>query len=130
MIIGTKKAIFTGLAVVAIGAFAVEMTSEAKGARAVGDVHAPVAESIDHRIGSAFELAGIAPAAAKTAAAKKGDRLPARCLGQAWPAIGAECLSRAGMDAAEPVRTVTVEYRTGPATSVLMRMPAGELASR
>jgi len=82
------------------------------------------------RLEEAFRLAdGLAVderlLARLTAAARKADRLAAAsdCTGQAWP-YAAACL-------AGTIRTVTVEYRPGDATSVLVRLPAAaQIASR
>lgn len=59
------------------------------------------------------------------AAARKADRLAAApdCTGQTWPYAAGTCLAGA-------VRTVTVEYRPADGTSVLVRMPAAQIASR
>jgi hypothetical protein len=58
----------------------------------------------------------------------KGD-LP-RCAGQSWPNVSPECLVRADGRPAGAVRTVTVGYQAGEATTVLVRMPAPLVASR
>jgi hypothetical protein len=67
-----------------------------------------------------------------TAAARKADRLaaPADCAGQAWPYVAAGCLAGVEVRAAQAVRTVTVEYRVGDSTSVLVRLPAQQVAGR
>jgi hypothetical protein len=93
---------------------------------------------LSERIDAAFALAGaVAVDEAIThrvaAAARKADRLAAAkdCSGQAWPYIAAGCL--AGMDGAgraPTVRTVTVEYRVGDKASVLVRLPAQQIAGR
>jgi hypothetical protein len=53
----------------------------------------------------------------------------AACSSQAWPHIAPECLAAAeGASARGSVRTITVEQRQGANTSVLVRLPATELA--
>jgi len=90
---------------------------------------------VDQRIASAFAVAPgfTADPAIERAAqqARKGD-LPARvsCAGQSWPAIASDCLVATDGTAARPARFVTVGYQTGPDASVLMRMPAPQIASR
>jgi len=67
-------------------------------------------------------------------AAGKGDSLraaPLACTTQAWPHVSRECLVAAdGTPARASVRTITMERREGVNTSVLVRMPAPELAQR
>jgi hypothetical protein len=52
------------------------------------------------------------------------------CFGQVWPDITPECLVKATGAAAAPVRTVTMGYQVGEATTVLVRVPALNTASR
>lgn len=67
----------------------------------------------------------------------KADRLDAAtrrdpCRQLAWPFISAECVSRTNR-IEEPrlaSRTVTVEQRPAPGVSVLVRVPAEDLAER
>ena len=68
------------------------------------------------------------------------DRLPQHavavagadiCSAQTWPNIAPQCLT--AVDGTPPhreFRTVTIEQRPNPASSVLVRMPAAKLASR
>ena len=77
-----------------------------------------------------------AQAAARIATMKEQSRLPAEaegfgdCGGGRWPNLATACLvSFDGAPAAVAARTVTVEYRSGEAGSVLVRLPV-ELASR
>ncbi len=64
----------------------------------------------------------------------KADLLKARhgaCEAQAWPNVAPECLQAAdGTPARGRVRMITVEQRDGSNTSVLMRVPASEIARR
>lgn len=67
--------------------------------------------------------------------AAKGDRLGAdvgeTCRNHAWPNIARECLVAAeGTPVRNVVRTITVEMREGANTSVLVRVPAGDMAQR
>jgi hypothetical protein len=60
----------------------------------------------------------------------KGDlQVKSGCADQKWPDIAPECLVGRNR-AAHPVRMITIGYQTGNATSVLVRMPAPEVASR
>lgn len=52
------------------------------------------------------------------------------CFGQVWPDITAECLSKVSGSVSLPVRTVTLGYQVGQSTTVLVRTPAPEVASR
>jgi hypothetical protein len=55
----------------------------------------------------------------------------ASCAGQAWPNISRECLvAENGAQVRKPARTITIEKREGVNSSVLMRVPAAEIASR
>jgi len=66
-------------------------------------------------------------------AGRKGDRLPARsaCADQTWPYIAAACLTpESGGAKPRAVRVVTVEERQGTNTSVLVRIPQADVASR
>ena len=65
----------------------------------------------------------------------KGDLLhaapPRGCASQAWPNVAPECLAAAdGTPARSGVRMITVEQQEGPNTSVLVRIPAAEVAQR
>lgn len=85
------------------------------------------------------QIAVYAPAAsslaARTESGAKGDSLRVkmddRCATQTWPNISSDCLVAAnGTPVRKAVRTITIEERTGPNTSALVRRPAGEMASR
>lgn len=63
----------------------------------------------------------------------RGDSLSVadRCADQAWPHIPHECLTAVGTATArKSVRTITIEQREGANTSVLVRLPAPQLAQR
>lgn len=68
--------------------------------------------------------------------ASKGDQLRTAGLGescraQAWPNIARECLVAAeGTPVRNMVRTITVETRESANTSVLVRLPSGDVAQR
>jgi hypothetical protein len=53
------------------------------------------------------------------------------CATEAWPNISRECLvAENGAKARKPARTITIEKREGQNTSVLVRVPAAEIATR
>jgi hypothetical protein len=85
------------------------------------------------RIGMAFASlseAAIDPAIAAAAArAPKGDFAPA-CANAVWPNIEAACLATADGRPARHVRTITIGYQAGGNTTVLVRLPAAEIAQR
>ncbi len=87
------------------------------------------------RIASAFALA---PAVATDASiqiatriARKGD-LGARpaCFGGTWPDVAPGCLTLADGSAAPAIRSVTVGVQSGESTTMLIRVPAPQVASR
>jgi hypothetical protein len=83
-------------------------------------------------IAAAGQGAAVTEAAAEPAEAEatRGDLLvPIECLNQVWPDISPECLIGDDGATSAEVRTVTIGYETGEDSSVLMRMPARELAS-
>lgn len=68
---------------------------------------------------------------AAAAQAAKGDFLERPgCFGQVWPDISPDCLAKVGSTPRLAARTVTIGYRIGEASSVLIRMPAPEVAER
>ncbi|MYZ48526.1 hypothetical protein [Propylenella binzhouense] len=69
--------------------------------------------------GVGLTAADVLSPAVVTAAAGKADRLSG-CGAETWPNVSSACTGRA----VPPARTVTVEYRNAPATSVLVRLPA------
>jgi hypothetical protein len=89
-------------------------------------------------------MRGAAMAATFTAAAEreatgtvkgaKSDSLrkePAgHCATQAWPHITPDCIASDGTGSRKSVRTITIEQREGSNVSVLVRVPAPEVASR
>jgi hypothetical protein len=83
---------------------------------------------------TAPRLIAYAVPTASATAGTRGDslRLAAdRCAAQAWPHIPQECLTSAGTaPVRKTVRTITVEQREGAGTSVLVRLPATEVAQR
>jgi hypothetical protein len=65
--------------------------------------------------------------------ALKGDRLAAHpdCVDQTWPHIAPACLAASNAGSQEKrVRMITIEARKGENTSVLVRVPQAEIASR
>lgn len=97
----------------------------------------PQGEAVPARVLKITYAAG-GPEEAKgpqTSTKTKGDLLrpgPQRnCASQAWPNIAPECLGAAdGTPFRGPVRMITVEQREGANTSVLVRVPAAEVAQR
>lgn len=85
------------------------------------------------RIGRAFASlseARIDPAIAAAAArAPKGDFAPV-CVTAVWPNIEVACLAIADRRPASHVRTITIGYRVGDNTTILVRVPAAEIAQR
>jgi hypothetical protein len=99
------------------------------GARAVESM--PASGIAGERIAAAFAVAPAEAAAPPLGAAKKDDLLVAAgCTGQKWPDIVPACLVTAHGAPARPVRNVAVGYQVGEATTVLVRMPAPQIASR
>jgi hypothetical protein len=66
------------------------------------------------------------------ATALKGDRLAAHpnCVDQTWPHIAPACLAASAGSQEKRVRMITIETREGENTSVLVRVPQAEIASR
>ena len=53
-----------------------------------------------------------------------------KCELEAWPYVSVECVaSGGGTNASRPVRTITLEKRDAPATSVLVRVPQMTVAA-
>jgi hypothetical protein len=79
-------------------------------------------------------LVAYAAPSARTTTQGRTDSLRAasdRCAAQAWPYIPHECLtSGATAPARKSVRTITIEQRDGVSTSVLVRLPAQQVAQR
>jgi hypothetical protein len=90
---------------------------------------------VSERIGGAFAVVDsmdLAPAnRAVPVRVSKGD-LPAdrACAGETWPNITSDCIVAADGSRVEDVRYVTVDFRTGEAETVLLRVPSSDLASR
>jgi hypothetical protein len=131
----TKKshmmnAVVAGVLVAMSAAMVVPVVSAARAA--AGDA---AIDPIGERIGTAFASVEEtrAPQALSTAAVRvaKGD-LMARpgCAGATWPNIDADCLARTDGSAAPHARFITVGHEVGAATTVLVRIPAAEVASR
>ncbi len=92
------------------------------------------ADAVSIRIDGAFALAPVAgPAPAVEAAARRaarGDLIGTVCADQKWPEISARCLGLADGVSRPVVRSVTIGYPTDTATTVLVRLPAQQVASR
>ena len=123
-------AIILGIALIVAGLLAAPFNASARAA--AGQTGIDVAAD---RIGGAFATLPeieIDPALAAAAARlSKGDLdASAACAEAVWPDVAASCLSTADGARARPVRTVTIGYQAGANTTVLMRVPAGEVAQR
>ena len=88
------------------------------------------------QVGPETRALAVAPATSdQVVGSGKSDRLDARaqadCATQVWPYISAGCLIPVGeARAPRPVRTIAVETREGPNTSVLVRVPQTTVAAR
>lgn len=121
-------ALIVGLALIVAGLLVAPFNAPASAAATVGsDIAAD-------RIGVAFAdlPESTAHPAIKSAAvrASKGDRLAPSCAGAVWPNVDASCLSTSGGEPAKNVRMVTIGYQSDDSTTVIVRLPAGEFASR
>jgi hypothetical protein len=111
----------------ALPAFAAEPPAANSDAVALRDV-ATAADRIGRAFASLSE-AEIDPAVAAAAArAPRGDFAPA-CASAVWPNIEAACLAADGRPVSD-VRTITIGYQVGDNTTVLLRIPAAEIALR
>lgn len=120
-------AALTGFAVLATAMAAAPLGASANAAAITGYEAA--------RIGGAFaSIPDVEPSQALTKAAKqavKGDREPVRgCAAATWPNIDRACLVTVDGRPAPAVRTITIGYQEGGSTTVLVRVPAAEIASR
>lgn len=122
-------AILVGIALIVAGLLIVPFNASARAAASEG------ADVASDRIGGAFAVISDREPAAEIAAAAalvfKGDLgAESICAGATWPNIDASCLARTDGSASHPVRLITIGYQSGSATTVLVRVPAGEVASR
>ena len=122
-------AILMGLALIIVGLLIAPFNASA---RAAGQLDTGVATD---RIGGSFAtLTEMQPDPALAAAAArvlKGDLAAApACAGAVWPNIDAACLSTADGSPARHVRSITIGYQAGENTTVLVRVPAQEMAQR
>jgi hypothetical protein len=117
-----------GLSLTAAGVMAVPLNG-------AGPANASDAD-VTQRVSLGFAAAPVhaaVPGALEAAAGRvaKGDFFERPgCFGQVWPEISAECLSKVAGLTSLPARTVTIGYQIGDATTVLVRMPAPQVASR
>ncbi len=92
-------------------------------------------DTISERIGGAFaviDMNGLQPAnRAVPMRAAKGD-LPSdrACATETWPNITGDCIVSADGGPTSDVRYVTVDFQSGDAETVLLRVPSSDLASR
>ncbi len=121
-------AALTGFALTLAGLVATPFNTSAS---AAGQIQFDSAGRID---GAFASIAAIDPAPAlKTAVlrAAKGDKFaPANCESAVWPNIDRACLTNVDGSPAPAVRTITIGYQKGDATTVLVRMPAPAFAAR
>jgi hypothetical protein len=119
-------AILFGLALIAAGLL-MAPPSDARAAAVAGP------DAASTRIADAFaDLPQRVPAPSLQAAAMrlgKGD-LGSGCDTAAWPNVASSCLVTADGRPAHPVRTITIGYQADATTTVLLRLPAGEVAQR
>ena len=122
--------ILAAAALVGIGAMLAGLTSAPFHGSARAVEAASTTDIAADRIAAAFSaLPG--EEGAPTVVASKGDLLVAAgCAGQKWPDIAPTCLVQADGSTARPVRSVLTSYQSGEATTVLVRMPAPQIASR
>ncbi len=76
------------------------------------------------------ERVRVAHEGASDAPLAKADRVTGagECTGQTWPYVAPKCLvSKTGRPVREPVRTITVEIRTGEGQSTLVRRRADDV---
>lgn len=121
--------------IVAAALTGIALTATGLTATGFGGAQASAGDMVAARIDAAFAVVAVPEAdpAIQAAAARtgKGDLLVApACSGQRWPDISPRCLVAADGTAIRPARSVTIGYRTGEAASVLIRMPAPQVASR
>jgi len=121
--------ILAAAALVGFGAMLAGMTVVSDGsARAVEAAPSDVAAE---RIAAAFAMAPAGAEAPAVGAVRKGDLFVATgCAGQQWPDVPASCLVTAHGVPAHPVRSITIGSQAGEATTILMRLPAPQVASR
>jgi hypothetical protein len=121
--------------VLGIGLGAVALTSAAFNGSARAVETGQQSEIAAQRIAAAFSaLPEEQPAPAIEAAARsvvKGDLLAHRdCAEQRWPDITADCLVGSDGNTVRHVRSVTIGYQTGEATTFLVRTPVPQIAAR
>jgi hypothetical protein len=122
-------AILAGIALILAGLLIAPFNASARAAATEG------VDVASDRIGGAFSIASKREPAAEIAAAAalvfKGDLGAASiCANAVWPNIDPSCLARTDGSASHPVRLITIGYQSGDATTILVRVPAGEVASR
>ena len=122
--------ILAAAALVGFGAMLAGMTAVSDGrARAVAT--APAGDVAAERIAAAFAMAPAGPDAPVVGAVRKGDLLvPTGCAGQQWPNVPAACLVTTDGSPAHSVRSITIGTQAGEGTTILMRLPAPQVASR
>jgi hypothetical protein len=121
-------AVLTGFALSVAGLTVASLNTTANASAGSHDV---VADRIGAAFASLDETSADPAIEAAAARVAKGD-LEAKpgCGAATWPNISSDCLLKADGTVAPQVRTVTVGYQEGESTTILMRVPAPEVASR
>jgi hypothetical protein len=130
------KALAAGMLIIAgsitapfvLPAFAAEPPAANADAVGLRDV-ATAADRIGRAFASLSEAEMDPAVAAAAARAPRGDFAPA-CASAVWPNIEAGCLATADGRPASHVRTISIGYQVGDNTTVLVRIPAPEIAQR
>ena len=92
-----------------------------------GIAEARIAAAFNAALGTAIDTRLQAFAEAN----RKGDLgIGLSCVGERWPEIRSVCLTSADGGLIRPARTVTIGQREGEATTILIRLPAPQVASR
>jgi len=120
--------ILVGIALIVAGLLIAPFNASARAAATGG------ADIASDRIGGAFAMISEREPAAELAAAAalvfKGDLgAESVCANAVWPNIDASCLARTDGSTNRPVRLITMGYQSGEAATVLVRVPADEVAS-
>lgn len=122
----TSKAAFAAAVIAAFGALELAHAAGPEASLSTGPT-----DAANQRIAAAFAVIVVPEIRSGAPETRKTDRAPVNCVGQTWPGVTAGCLVPVGGAAVRPaVRTVTVEYRKGDNTSVLVRMPLAQMAAR
>lgn len=122
-------AILFGLALIVAGLLIAPFNASARAAATVGP------DVASDRIGIAFaslseRTADPAMQAAAVRASKGDLGIDPACAGAVWPNIDASCLTMSDGERAQNVRMISIGYQSDASTTVIVRYPVGEFASR